>query len=579
MLREIFSRVDDDTLRIARTVSRLWRDVATEILVWRAGAAGVCFCLTKRGATATPAILEMSKMESKKTGPSMFAYSCTFGHEETARYVAEKYGLAKEDILSVQGNYCVKAVCMRGHLRILQWMVEKWKITREELFAPDGSCLGLASRRGQLHVAQWLVNKYNLTASEAIKTPCASLSQACSGGQLHVIQWLCNKFDIMSLENRLEIVQLAVFHAGRYGMLDVMEWLIHNFGVTAEDTYIGNSTTLAMFCMTRNLPAAKRLTEILRLTPAYARTFSNTALRQSIIKGCIYEAQWLVTKFELTVDDVREGNALAIACCYGRLELAKWLTQHFTLGRAEALDDNMVAVEYAIAGGHIQTLRWMTEQFNLTPDVLTIYTIPIYAACYRGHLETLEWGIANARDMYSRGPVCANMMQYAVRGRQTAVMRWLIDRYDSAALKPPQEELAVMMSALCGSGELPQLQQLVRMGLDVSDLATSGGFQLACMNGHVDTVRWLFERYAIGEYRQIIAESMALAQVGNEESHPDVMRYLTTAQETVLPTNDSGGLVEELIARYTAQPAMFNGETATWVERLGPTYTNTQPGV
>jgi hypothetical protein len=127
------------------------------------------------------------------------------------------------------------------------------------------------------------------------------------------------------------------------------------------------------------------------------RRMSNCLLRQVCERGPLAAVQWMVMRFDLTVDDVRDDDdaCLREACARGQLEVAQWLTARFGLTDDDARAHSGAALRAAALGGHLQVVQWLVGHFGLTvEDVRAHRDGVLHAACNQKRSEVVWWLIA-----------------------------------------------------------------------------------------------------------------------------------------------------------------------------------------
>lgn len=122
------------------------------------------------------------------------------------------------------------------------------------------------------------------------------------------------------------------------GQLDIVKWLVHQFGMTIEDV----------------------------------RADHNVALQAGIGNGQLECVKWLVSNFRLTVEDVRQKglfdqNTLFWAIQNNQLESAKWLVNYFGL-TVEDARNSLPQGKY----NDFETIAWIIFWFGLDENLETL---------------------------------------------------------------------------------------------------------------------------------------------------------------------------------------------------------------
>jgi len=118
--------------------------------------------------------------------------------------------------------------------------------------------------------------------------------------------------------------------------LSSAQWVVGQFGLTAED----------------------------------ARSVDNYALRWSCVYGHLQITQWFVEYFGLTTEDARSINndALQWSCKNGHLHVAQWLVEYFGLTAKDARSDNNLALQWSYRDKHYEVTRWLMSFFFHADD-------------------------------------------------------------------------------------------------------------------------------------------------------------------------------------------------------------------
>ena len=141
-------------------------------------------------------------------------------------------------------------------------------------------------------------------------------------------------------------------------------------------------------------PDRLRIPLLTGLTTDDARTFDNEALRMACRYGYLEVAQWLTDRFQLTADDARANYNLALryACRNGHLEVAQWLTDRFQLTADDARTNYNEALRMACRYGHLEVAQWLTDRFQLTAEHARTFNNEALREAYNGgYIAVIEW--------------------------------------------------------------------------------------------------------------------------------------------------------------------------------------------
>ena len=107
---------------------------------------------------------------------------------------------------SCRGDVLValRQACLRGDLRLAQWLASRFDLTAADARADDNAALHFACLNGRLAAAQWLVSHFGLTAADARASDNYALRHACEGGHLVMAQWLVARFSLTAADARAD---------------------------------------------------------------------------------------------------------------------------------------------------------------------------------------------------------------------------------------------------------------------------------------------------------------------------------------------------------------------------------------
>jgi hypothetical protein len=125
-------------------------------------------------------------------------------------------------------------------------------------------------------------------------------------------------------------------------------------------------------CKTGHLEIAQWLVETFKLTAEDVRSLNNYAFQLACCNGHLEVAQWLVETFGLTAEDIRSSTNLAFrwACYNGHLEIAQWLVETFNLTDKDIRSWNNCAFQWAHINKHSNVTNWLTITFGIRAEDL-----------------------------------------------------------------------------------------------------------------------------------------------------------------------------------------------------------------
>lgn len=445
LLELIFANQDDDTLRSYRTVSRKWRDVATQILQHR----GKRTAVSTRWATSSAERLKFSGMWRKCPPESIIRYACMQGSIQAAQWVTERFAFAAKRVRHLERE-CLKRgphgrerapkspmmqACESGALEVVRWLQERCDVKFNgayvisacksgkslpilQLLCAQGNVDGATLHgmeilprlcyAGDLPAAQWVtdtVHEAAKYASDAEDQASTSLEQACYGGHTEVADWLISKYKmgpqhatfgyshILCTASYNSNSNMAKFIMDRLQVVNVPEeHQVEALGIAARHS---------------DVEMVRWLTERFGLTVQHVRWDGNELLRRACEAANLDTIKWIADHFQLTAEDARaNGNEVLHGTCENRtpigLRTAQWLADRFNLTSADLLSDAGETLLKACRGELSRELmQWMVERFDLTVE----------------DIYTPKYGSTSAYDLCTDG----------------GLKRWLDDRYRAAS--------------------------------------------------------------------------------------------------------------------------------------------------
>ncbi len=116
---------------------------------------------------------------------------------ETIKRLANTYNFEEGDARS-SDSFVLRHACWGGHLELLQWLVEYFKVAVVEI----RSCRAfrITCEYGYIDTAKWLVDRFELDIPDVRAVDHAALRSACRNGHLGVVQWLASRFKLTAID-------------------------------------------------------------------------------------------------------------------------------------------------------------------------------------------------------------------------------------------------------------------------------------------------------------------------------------------------------------------------------------------
>jgi hypothetical protein len=275
------------------------------------------------------------------------------------------------------------------------------------------------------------------------------------------------------------------------GRLKVAQWLVATYPLVAEDAY----------------------------------DMANLSLRDVCESGDLETAQWLVAVSGQTIDDAYIDeecirDSFRNACKNGHTKVAKWLAATFGLTDDDVLFDEVYVFRKAGARGHLETLQWLTDRFELQPQWLEEATIRyvLHKACKHEDLKVAQW-LATKFDLSAtrnsspkvafmdgimyRSPAkfwrIGDLFASACRRGSLKVAQWLAETLEITIEEACHNDNLALRTA-CAGGFLEVAQWLTTsFGLTVEDVRAddNDAVRSACSEDHLPVVKWLVTRFGL----------------------------------------------------------------------------------
>ena len=162
--------------------------------------------------------------------------------------------------------------CVKGRLRIAQWLHKKYKFTRTELRGMDNMIFSDVCVRGHLEVAQWLLDEFAFELEDVESESTHAFSGALENGYMDVARLLSKNFDLTNSLSDDQFIRMCRFgklknikwyyktlrphhkvHLGEYNVLKMaqegdlqkLQWLHKTFGIADPEGEAWDSRYLA----------------------------------------------------------------------------------------------------------------------------------------------------------------------------------------------------------------------------------------------------------------------------------------------------------------------------------------------
>jgi hypothetical protein len=110
---------------------------------------------------------------------------------EPLKRLADTYKFECDDARK-SDMFILRQACWGGHLELVQWLVNYFKITKSEVW--NCRAFQITCEHGHLDLAKWL-DRCGLGISDTCAVGPGVLRDACGNGHLAVVQWLVTRFN------------------------------------------------------------------------------------------------------------------------------------------------------------------------------------------------------------------------------------------------------------------------------------------------------------------------------------------------------------------------------------------------
>lgn len=215
---------------------------------------------------------------------------------------------------------------------------------------------------------------------------------------------------------------------------------------------------------------------------------------------------WLDSKF---LDDIEQGKIpLSSACRNGRFELFKDMLEKKLCAEyyGEMSSDVENVLMAACQNGHLELAKYIyNEQMKRYGKFMPGRSFD--RVCEKGYLDVAKWLVSVGVDYHQGGDFA---LERACKYGQLGITRWLVSiglKISDVCIAYAYNHLELLKwmdangidvlskdyyCAVCKNKNLPVLQWLVSMGMDIHmfrDLA----FHAACLNGYLEQAKWAYE--------------------------------------------------------------------------------------
>lgn len=133
-------------------------------------------------------------------------------------------------------------LCKDGEYKYIQWLVDTFDVTREDMLRNNCHCLISSLSNGYITISKFLIKVFNIKSDDFDVN--STLRICCFDGDLSSIKWIIKKFSInVDLITAVDLLH----HACLQGHMHVINWLIHTYDIKKDDVTFLNEIILDIY--------------------------------------------------------------------------------------------------------------------------------------------------------------------------------------------------------------------------------------------------------------------------------------------------------------------------------------------
>jgi ankyrin repeat protein len=392
-------------------------------------------------------------------GMTALQWACERGHLEIVQLLLEK-GADVNAQGGAYGTNTLQAAVEGGYLEIVQLLLEEGADINSQ-GSYYGNALQLAAGDGKLEIVQLLIEK-----GADINSPAGyygnALQLAAGQGKLEIVQLLLEKGADVNAQDRAygNTLQAAV----EGGYLEIVQLLLEKGAdINSQGSYYGN--TLQAAVEGGYLEIVQLLLEKGADINSQGSYYGNT-LQAAVEGGYLEIVQLLLEKgADINSQGSYYGNALQAAVEGGYLEIVQLLLE-------EGADINSQgsyygnALQLAAGDGKLEIVQLLIEKGADINSPAGYYGNALQLAARQGKLEIVQLLLEKGADVNAQGGAYGNTLQAAVEGGYLEIVQLLIEK--GADINSQGAYYGNAYQAAAGGGHLGIVQLLLKKGADVN---------------------------------------------------------------------------------------------------------------
>jgi hypothetical protein len=85
-----------------------------------------------------------------------------YGHLELIQWLFIAYNVNGR----ISNNSAIHYSCKYGHLEVAKWLTQHYKLTKDDILAPDNKTLKCTYDNNKIEVAQWIIETFSMSIDE-----------------------------------------------------------------------------------------------------------------------------------------------------------------------------------------------------------------------------------------------------------------------------------------------------------------------------------------------------------------------------------------------------------------------------
>lgn len=115
------------------------------------------------------------------------------GHLSVCRWLADEFGLTKDDIESLD-NEAFRKAAEGGHLEVCKWIIKHFGVGRMHVHTYSNYALRMAAANGHVEVCEWILDNFHVSQTDVLAMNNYAMQHAYVNGHFHVCRLLVGHF-------------------------------------------------------------------------------------------------------------------------------------------------------------------------------------------------------------------------------------------------------------------------------------------------------------------------------------------------------------------------------------------------